>query len=46
MDEGLRRLNIPRHKYVVSTKIYFSHPDNLPNTLGLSRKHIIEGVRK
>ena len=45
MGEGLRRLNVPRHKYVVSTKIYWGHPDKLPNHFGLSRKHIIEGVR-
>lgn len=30
---------------VVSTKLYFATPNAIPNTMGLSRKHVIEGMR-
>lgn len=39
-------MNVPRHKYVLSTKIFYG-PDREtdPNDVGLSRKHIIEGLK-
>ena len=42
----LKRLNIPREDVVISTKIFFqSYAKKTPNSLGLSRKHIIEGLK-
>ena len=43
IGNALKKLNVPREKIVVSTKIYKSGDD--PNDTFLSRKHIIEGVR-
>lgn len=46
MGEALRQLNVPRHKYVVSTKIFWAEGfGGAPNTTGLSRKHVIEAMR-
>lgn len=45
LGEALRKLNVPRHHYVVSTKLYWFSKDNSPNMNGLSRKHVIEGAR-
>ena len=42
---ALHSLNVPRHHFVLTTKIYFSKPVNTPNSKGLSRKHVIEGLR-
>lgn len=41
IGSAIRRLNVPRHHVVVSTKIYWGDSNNIPNTTGLSRKHII-----
>lgn len=45
----LQRLKIPREEVVISTKIFYKsfHIDRkkFPNSLGLSRKHIIEGLK-
>jgi voltage-dependent potassium channel beta subunit len=47
----LKRSGIPREELVISTKLFYSNMDFLnlpkwkPNTYGLSRKHIIEGVK-
>ena len=41
MGEAIRRLNVPRHHYVVGTKIFWGNKENLPNLRGLSRKHVI-----
>jgi aryl-alcohol dehydrogenase-like predicted oxidoreductase len=38
-------LNVPRHHLVISTKIYFGTKAGIPNTIGLSRKHVIEGLK-
>lgn len=46
MGEALRRLNVPRHHFVLSTKIFWGYQENLPNLRGLSRKHVIEGMKK
>ena len=46
MGEALKQLSLPRENIVLSTKIYFgSSKDPKPTARGLSRKHIIEGVR-
>jgi len=45
MGEALRRLNVPRHHLVVSTKLLAAHPSKHPTTIGLSRKHVIEGLK-
>lgn len=45
MGEGLRRLNVPRNQYVVSTKLFWGAEQYCPTLRGLSRKHIIEGAR-
>lgn len=37
---------MPRHHYVVTTKIFWGHKENIPNLRGLSRKHVIEGTKK
>lgn len=47
---ALKALNVPREELVVSTKIYFGlkgtdQPGrSKPNTVGTSRKHVIEGL--
>ena len=46
MGEGLRRLNVARHKLVVSTKIFWGAREKIPNYKGLSRKHVIEGTKR
>ena len=38
-------MNVPRHHLVISTKIYFGTKAGIPNTIGLSRKHVIEGLK-
>lgn len=45
MGEAIRRLNVPRHHLVISTKLYWGNADKIPNRVGLSRKHIIEGTK-
>jgi len=52
LGEALKSLKVPREELVISTKVYYGKygPEELmakkiPNTFGLSRKHIIEGVR-
>lgn len=42
---ALRALGVPRHHIVLTTKLFFSKAENLPNSRGLSRKHVIEGLR-
>ena len=46
IGKALRALNVPRHQFVLSTKIFFGSPTQIPTLKGLSRKHIIEGVKK
>jgi aryl-alcohol dehydrogenase-like predicted oxidoreductase len=44
MGEAIKALGVPRENLVVSTKIFWG-PDKLKvNALGLSRKHILEGI--
>lgn len=47
MGKILKKVNWPRDTYTVSSKVFFGtrgyNPDtNIPNTVGLSRKHIFE----
>ena len=48
MGKLLKRLGVDREEFVVSVKVFFG-PDRFDpmsvNSIGLSRKHIIEGVR-
>jgi aryl-alcohol dehydrogenase-like predicted oxidoreductase len=41
----LRQLNVPRHHLVISTKLFWGNKDGIPNSRGLSRKHVIEGTK-
>lgn len=42
---ALKNLNVPREEYVLSTKVFWGpNRNNNINDVGLSRKHIIEGV--
>ena len=43
---AFKALNVPRNQYVLSTKIFWGPSrETNPNDVGLSRKHIIEGLR-
>ena len=42
--QALKNLKIPRDKVVVATKV-FGETGNGPNTRGLSRSHIVDGVK-
>lgn len=43
---ALKNLNVPRDQYVLSTKIFWGPTRSTnPNDVGLSRKHIIEGLK-
>jgi len=44
MGEALNALGVPRENYVLSTKLFWGTDNFRVNTIGLSRKHIIEGV--
>ena len=46
MGEALRKLNVPRHHLVISTKLFWGCKEKIPNMRGLSRKHVIEGMKK
>ncbi|KAK4249257.1 NADP-dependent oxidoreductase domain-containing protein [Corynascus novoguineensis] len=45
MGNALKELGWPRDEYVLTTKIFFGTGRKEPNTRGLSRKHIIEGLK-
>jgi aryl-alcohol dehydrogenase-like predicted oxidoreductase len=45
MGRALKELDWPRDEYVLSTKIFFGTGRLEPNTVGLSRKHIVEGLK-
>lgn len=45
MGNALKELNWPRDEYVLSTKIFFGTGRKEPNTRGLSRKHVVEGLK-
>ncbi len=43
MGKILKQKTWARSSYCVSSKVYFGYEDKLPNQVGLSRKHVIEG---
>ncbi|KAK8254908.1 NADP-dependent oxidoreductase domain-containing protein [Phyllosticta capitalensis] len=45
MGEAFKELNWPRDEYVLSTKVFFGTGRKEPNTRGLSRKHVVEGLK-
>ncbi|KAK3693391.1 NADP-dependent oxidoreductase domain-containing protein [Podospora appendiculata] len=45
MGTALKELNWPRDEYVLTTKVFFGTGRKEPNTRGLSRKHIVEGLK-
>lgn len=45
MGRALRELGYPRDEFVLSTKIFFGTSRKEPNTRGLSRKHVVEGLK-
>ena len=45
MGTALKELNWPRDEYVLSTKVFFGTGRKEPNTRGLSRKHVVEGLK-
>jgi len=45
MGNAFKELDWPRDEYVLITKIFFGTGRKEPNTRGLSRKHIVEGLK-
>ncbi|KAF2478426.1 voltage-gated potassium channel subunit beta-3 [Neohortaea acidophila] len=45
MGNALKELAWPRDEYVLSTKIFFGTSREEPNTRGLSKKHLVEGLK-
>ncbi|KAJ4168580.1 hypothetical protein NW754_010498 [Fusarium falciforme] len=45
MGQALKELDWPRDEYVLTTKVFFGTGRKEPNTRGLSRKHIVEGLK-
>ena len=45
MGEALRALGVHREHYVLSTKLIRNSTEYKPNRFGLSRKHLIEGIK-
>jgi aryl-alcohol dehydrogenase-like predicted oxidoreductase len=45
MGKAFKELQWPRDEYVLSTKIFFGTRRQEPNTRGLSKKHIVEGLK-
>ncbi|KAK7425604.1 hypothetical protein QQZ08_007927 [Neonectria magnoliae] len=45
MGQALKELGWPRDEYVLTTKIFFGTGRKEPNTRGLSRKHVVEGLK-
>jgi len=51
MGKAFKALNVSREELVISTKLYWGRPlgvevGSTTNDVGLSRKHIIEGMNK
>ncbi|EWC44405.1 putative voltage-gated potassium channel subunit beta [Drechslerella stenobrocha 248] len=46
MGQSLKELNWPREEFVISTKIFFGTGSKEPNCRGLSRKHLVEGLKQ
>lgn len=45
MGTALKELDWPRDEYVLITKVFFGTGRKEPNTRGLSRKHVCEGLK-
>jgi len=45
MGQALKELAWPRDEYVLSTKVFFGTSRKEPNTRGLSKKHVVEGLK-
>ncbi|KAK4040967.1 NADP-dependent oxidoreductase domain-containing protein [Parachaetomium inaequale] len=45
MGAALKELGWPRDEYVLTTKVFFGTGRKEPNTRGLSRKHVVEGLK-
>ncbi|KAF2681841.1 voltage-gated potassium channel subunit beta-1 channel subunit beta-1 [Lentithecium fluviatile CBS 122367] len=45
MGQAFKELKWPRDEYVLSTKVFFGTGRKEPNTRGLSKKHIVEGLK-
>lgn len=45
MGNAFKELNWPRDEYVLATKVFFGTGRKEPNTRGLSRKHVVEGLK-
>lgn len=45
MGNALKELDWPRDEYVLITKLFFGTDRKEPNTRGLSRKHVVEGLK-
>lgn len=45
MGNALKELDWPRDEYVLATKIFFGTGRKEPNTRGLSKKHVVEGLK-
>jgi len=45
MGQAFKELAWPRDEYVLSTKVFFGTSRKEPNTRGLSKKHIVEGLK-
>jgi len=45
MGNAFKELDWPRDEYVLITKIFFGTGRKEPNTRGLSRKHVVEGLK-
>jgi len=46
MGKALKKCNFERDDYVIATKLHFGDGNGFPNNHGLSRKHIIEGMKR
>jgi len=46
MGKALKKCNFERDDYVITTKLHFGDGNGFPNNHGLSRKHIIEGMKR
>lgn len=44
-EQALKELAWPRDEYVLTTKVFFGTGRKEPNTRGLSRKHVVEGLK-
>ncbi|KAF1944074.1 voltage-gated potassium channel subunit beta-1 channel subunit beta-1 [Clathrospora elynae] len=45
MGQAFKELKWPRDEYVLTTKVFFGTSRKEPNTRGLSKKHIVEGLK-